>query len=199
MIGHINRSRVAQHLNLIPKEAMSHLLHRFLSYIFVAFSACLSDASLTPLFDFGSPNERALDSEIRYPSIVAPIALVAPPQRLILGPADLAGLGVDVALELRWRAAEQAGVDVGDLRGGRGSGCTRRCGVGFGLEGGRHGGGALQALELGLLAGGELRRRGARAEAGREADGGEGAGAEERAEVGCEEARHCCWCWRGGK
>jgi hypothetical protein len=59
-----------------------------------------------------------LHLKVGTPSIIAPVPLTAPSQRLILGPADLARLGVDVALELGRRAAEQALVD--GLDGGRG-------------------------------------------------------------------------------
>lgn len=125
--------------------------------------------------------------EIRYPAVVAPVTLTTPSQRLVLGSTDLSRLGVRIALEL-WRGAtEHALVDVvwlgsgggsglvTELRcGGRGSGASgcRRRGSGIGLEGSGHGGGALKALELGLLVGGELGGRGAGAEGGGEAGGG---------------------------
>lgn len=50
-------------------------------------------------------------SKIRYAAIVAPISSASPPQRLILGATDLASLGVLVAGELWWCAAEKALVD----------------------------------------------------------------------------------------
>lgn len=46
----------------------------------------------------------ACDSEVSYPAVIAPVAGAAPPQRLGLGPADLARLWVLVAVEL-WRGA----------------------------------------------------------------------------------------------
>lgn len=50
--------------------------------------------------------------EIRYSPVVAPVTVATPPQRLILRPADLAGLGIRIALELGLRAAEQALIDI---------------------------------------------------------------------------------------
>lgn len=106
-------------------------------------------------------------------SIIAPIPLAAPSQRLILGPADLSRLGIHIALKL-WRgAAEQTLVDGllaagrgrGGVsgRGGRGGGDVSRNRGGFGgwLKGRGDFGGALEALEFGLLLGGEFGRRGA--------------------------------------
>lgn len=144
-------------------------------------------------------------SKVRHAPVVAPVARAAPPQRLVLGPAHLARLGVDVALELGLRAAPHAGgqrvlvlvlcrrcrrrrrrcwcaaagsglVDCGRGNVPRRAGWRRRGGGGrLGGRGGGGGGGrldealghgALQALELGLLLGGEARRGGAGLEAG---------------------------------
>lgn len=126
--------------------------------------------------------------EIRHLSVVAPVALATPAQRLPLGTADLAGLGVHVALELgRGAAVDTALSDVRHggfvLGGGRG-------------EGRRLGSGALQALKLGLLGGGELRGRRGRGEGsggGETKEGGRGGARED----GSGEAEHCGWCVEG--
>lgn len=129
-------------------------------------------------------------SEVRHAAVVAPIAPRPPAQRLPLGPADLAGARVDVALELGRRAADVGGVHGVLLRGGDGRvdglflglrlccccccccwccgglggcGCGCCCGVGGRrvgvlLEGGGYGGSALEALEFGLLVGGQAGR-----------------------------------------
>lgn len=111
--------------------------------------------------------------KVRHSPIIAPVAIAAPSQRLILGPANLARLGILIALKLGRRAAEQALVEgalaVAGVGVGGGDVCCVaggfRRGRGLGrldlLEGGGDGGGALEALEFGLLGGGELWRRGA--------------------------------------
>ncbi len=52
------------------------------------------------------------DLEVGHPSVVAPVALAAPAQRLVLGAPDLTRLGVRVALELGLGAAEETPVHV---------------------------------------------------------------------------------------
>ena len=46
--------------------------------------------------------------EIRHPPVIAPVTTAAPPKRLVLGPADLARLGVLLALKLGRRALSDA-------------------------------------------------------------------------------------------
>jgi|SRR3569833_111583 len=74
--------------------------------------------------------------------IEAPIATAPPPQRLVLGPAYLARLGVHVAFELGRRASTDGA--FGD-RGGGGSRRFRRVPSSGG------GSSALKPLEFGLL------------------------------------------------
>src|SRR5690349_14861640 len=71
-------------------------------------------------------------SEIRHTSIVTPVTTIAPSQRLVLRSSDLAGLGVDVAVELWRRAAEDARVEICAL-------CLGGCCGSFGDGGGRSG------------------------------------------------------------
>lgn len=59
-----------------------------------------------------------LNLKIRHSAIVAPVALITPPQRLILGTAHLARLGVDVALKLGWRTTKEALVHIVVVVGG---------------------------------------------------------------------------------
>lgn len=130
-----------------------------------------------------SPPALAGGSEVSHPAVVAPVAGAAPPQRLGLGPADLARLWVLVAVELGRGAAPHA--PGGGLVGLWWCGCRRRRrravrGGGVpGRRGGRDGGlllqlvgqwcrvgetvchCALEALELGLLLWGQAGRGGA--------------------------------------
>lgn len=127
--------------------------------------------------------------EVRDPAVITPVPSTAPPERLRLGPADLAGLWVLVALELgRGAAPHAAGGDLvgaGRLQGrlhpagcrdvpGRG-GRGRRLGLLVRQRGGvgeAVGDGTLEALELGLLLGGEAGWRGGVLEGGGVGAGG---------------------------
>lgn len=51
-----------------------------------------------------------MNSEIGNTTIVTPVALVTPSQRVVLGTADLASLRVDVAFKLRGSTAADIGV-----------------------------------------------------------------------------------------
>lgn len=158
--------------------------------------------------------------KIRHSPIVAPIPLAPPPQRLVLGPAHLPRPRVLLALELGRRAlahprAEGAGRDGGFgllfhlgcrgghvARGGYGGGRGHGGGGGGGVVRGQgRFGGALQALELGLLRGGQARRgRGVLEEGGAGgAEAGWARGGEEAppAGEGSEEAGHGSF-WGGG-
>lgn len=127
----------------------------------------------------------SLDLKIRHLSIITPITLSAPSQRLILGPANLSRLGIRVASELGRCALVECAVHavvllVFGLVGG--------LGLGFGLEGRGDGGFALETLEFGLLGGGEFWRCSA-------VEGGGGAGLEEEARdaQGWSEEWHFLW------
>ncbi|VUC27635.1 unnamed protein product [Clonostachys rosea] len=122
--------------------------------------------------------------EIRDSSIVAPIALVPPPERLILGTSDLAGLGVHIALELGFGAALETAVAQFLDDGSSSSGGVLIRLQSLGLKGGRHGGLALESLELGLFPGRQLGWAGL----GGEGRGGVAARAEQSGEGGARGA-----------
>lgn len=106
-------------------------------------------------------------SKIGDSTIIAPVATTSPPQRLVLGAPDLACSWIDVALEFGRCAAKQASADLIVVVVGAvvPSGPRGVSGGSGWLKGRRDGGGALQALELGLLVGGELGRSWALGEA----------------------------------
>lgn len=134
-----------------------------------------------------------LESEVRHPAIITPVALPAPPQRLVLGPADLARRRVHVALEL-WRrpladtAAQRprrhrvSPTSCGGRLGLGGFSDVSRCRQGgwgwllLRVRGQTRFGGALEALELGLLVCGQAWGRGSLLEGGRVVAGGRGDG-----------------------
>lgn len=125
----------------------------------------------------------AASLKVGHPPIVAPVPFAAPPKRLVLRPANLSRLWVLFPLKLGWRSLAHPGAQrprrnivevyplclcllgLGRLR-------CRRGDVSGGVEGGVGGdldfvvgregcfGGALEALEFGLLVGGESRRGG---------------------------------------
>lgn len=133
--------------------------------------------------------------KVRHPPIVAPVAITAPPQRLVLRPADLTRLGIRLALELGWRAAAHVLVEglavVGahlDL-----ARCCRRRRLGrLGGRGRAHfetggdGRCALEAFELGLLGGGEAGGRWGGFEGRGGGGGGRGVGSCEGGAEGAE-------------
>ncbi|KAH7021382.1 uncharacterized protein B0I36DRAFT_31653 [Microdochium trichocladiopsis] len=150
-----------------------------LSFSSTRYACPLSSMTSCATHAFPSP---FLQSKVRHPPIVAVVTSRSPPEGLVLGPADLARLWVDVALEL-WRGALAEwcgchGVVDDALDPGRRCCRCRCCGCGCGLGGGRGAGddkvggggggveallcvgGALEALELGLFLGGEARGAG---------------------------------------
>jgi hypothetical protein len=112
--------------------------------------------------------------EIRRSSIIRPIAIPTPPQRIILGTANFSSLGINITLEFRWCAAEVTDVHIliflfgsccmSDLRC---SGCSSRSsssvcrgdgdvGLFSWLKRRRYRRSALKTLEFGLLVGGQF-------------------------------------------